>query len=644
MIGLLGWLVSSFFLFLVSYVVYPIFRTRRTSLNLVIFAFLLIFLTTAYVFLFGLAGMLAPAPLTLGSLAGMLVIGLTPAPRRRVMALPGSFRQAIKMAREIWISLPRWLRWLTIGFTGVNLVRFAFLTWSLPPFVWDSLTYHLTNVAEWTQRGKIGLFETSVVRIHNAANYEVFTTWFTVFLHHDVVIELAGLPAYLLSILSVYAIGRMLSFSRPASWVAGLAFASTPALLIASTGTKNDPHMAAYYLAGLALLLHLRHTEISRQAENKLGVMVVWALVFFLALGTKAYILHLLPGWLFIAFLGVDGSLTQGWRSWGSNVKNGVLQFLDGKMSARMVLVLLLIVGAALGMYWNVRNWLLTGNPFYPYGVAVETEQVFEGAGKTIPLSFSRLIENLGSLADKFGDRSAMIMPDLPETTGWGWIVYGLGLPALVWSILHKKSLRLLSAAFALSFIFLYMSTRPSPWNMRYATWFPGIFTLAVAALWDWIPPMARLLRRVMTSLFVFSVSMNLLVTLNYGRIPIGQFKRMLELPTTKRDSARLRITVPGEYQRALDLVPEDEILGYFVHQNGFIYPLYRSDYSQHLAFIPLQEIGGCEELRLEMVHRGTMWLFLWRADTSSQDLVNVCVQADFLVERENGLYELVQR
>jgi hypothetical protein len=456
------------------------------------------------------------------------------------------------------------------------------------------------------------------------------------------VVELAGLPAYFLSILSVYAIGRMLSFSRPASWVAGLAFASTPALLIASTGTKNDPHMAAYYLAGLALLLHLRRSEISQEVENALGVMTILALVLFLAFGTKAYILHLFPGWLFIAFLGVDGSVSQGWRSWGSHMKKGILQFHDWKNSARLILVMLLMVGAVLGMYWNVRNWLLTGNPFFPYGVAVETEQVFEGAGKTIPLSFSRLIENLRSLVDKFGDRSAMIMPDLPETTGWGWIAYGLGLPALVWSVLRKKSMRLLSAAFAISFIFLYMSTRPSPWNMRYATWFPGILTLAVAALWDWIPPVAKSLQRVMMGLFVFSLGMNLLITMNYGRIPIGQFKRMLELPTAERDAARLRITVPAEYQSALDLVPADEILGYFVHQNGFIYPLYRSNYSQRLAFIPLQEFDGCAALRQKMVHMETTWLFLWRADPSSEDLVNECVQADILVEREKGLYELV--
>lgn len=641
LIGALCWLVSSLFLVLAAYLVYPLFRTHRPSLNIVIFVFLLIFLTTATTFLFGMAGQLKPLPVALASLAGMVVCGLLAPTRTRIMEMPKSVMQIIQLVKDAWSSMPRWLQWVAIFFAGVSLVRFVFLSWALPPFVWDSLTYHLTNVAEWTQRGRIELFETSVVRIHNAANYEVLATWFTVFLHHDVIIELAGLPVYFLAFLSIYAIGRTLSFSRTASFVAGLAYASTPALLIATTGTKNDPHMAAYYLAGFVLLLQLRKMDTSQEGANILGLMAVWVLVFFLALGTKAYILHLLPGWLFAAFVGTEGTILRGLKRWGTLLRRGYAEVLGLKNSARLALILILLAGAILGLYWNARNWLLTGNPFYPYGVAVETEQVFEGAGKTIPLSVSRLIENLSSLTDKFGDRAAMIMPDLPETTGWGWIAYGLGLPALVWGCVRKREIRLLTTAFALSFTFLYMSTRPSPWNMRYATWVPAIFVFAVAALWDWIPDTAKALRGGVASLLVFSLGMNLVITLNYGRIPLGQFKRMLELPAIQRDASRLRITVPQEYQDALDLVPVDEKLGYYVHQNGFIYPLYRSDYSQRLTFIPLQDIEGCEQLRLEMTRRGTGWLFLWRAESSRLNLVNSCEATEMLSQRGEGLYEL---
>jgi hypothetical protein len=38
--------------------------------------------------------------------------------------------------------------WSVLRVMNVRL-RFVFLIWALPPFVWDSLTYHLTNVAHW---------------------------------------------------------------------------------------------------------------------------------------------------------------------------------------------------------------------------------------------------------------------------------------------------------------------------------------------------------------------------------------------------------------------------------------------------------------------------------------------------------------
>ncbi len=173
------------------------------------------------------------------------------------------------------------------GFCGVQPIRFAFLIVVLPPFVWDSLTYHLTNVAHWTQTGRIELFEAPVIRIYTPANYETLATWFTVFMHHDLVVEAAGLPAYGLALLAVYALARELGASRTASWLASLTYASTPALLLATTGTKNDPHMAAYFLTCLAIIAGLLNRDPDADGDNPLAHCSCWVWWCCMLLGPR---------------------------------------------------------------------------------------------------------------------------------------------------------------------------------------------------------------------------------------------------------------------------------------------------------------------------------------------------------------------
>ena len=79
---------------------------------------------------------------------------------------------------------------------------------------------------------------------------------------------------------------------------------------------------------------------------------------------------------------------------------------------------LLLCGGLLLAGYWNVRNWILTGNPFYPYEVTVGGAPVFSTGERTARLEFARLSGNLENLASKFGDKQDPIRPDLPNTTG----------------------------------------------------------------------------------------------------------------------------------------------------------------------------------------------------------------------------------
>jgi hypothetical protein len=636
---LAAWLVSSGFVLLLAFLAYRPLRSARPALNAVIYLLLAVLLTTLFAFLAGLAGLLRPAPMAAFAVVGLAAILALRGPRSSLREVPGALRTFRKGCRALWDGLPRWLQWITAAALILSVGRFAFLIWTLPPFVWDALTYHLTNVAHWTQAGRIELFETPVDRIYSPANYEVLATWFTVFLHHDALVEAAGLPAYLMGVASVYCIGRSLGGSRSAAWLAALAYASTPSLLIAATGTKNDPHMAGYYLAALALALELSGRSPAPGAGRSLGVLLSLALALLLAAGTKAYVANLLPGLLLAValFLPGMGSL----RSWRGHLDECLRQWRGISLGARAGLLALLLSGLLLGGYWNVRNWILTGNPFYPYGVIVEGSQVIQGPESYYHLGLDRMLENLANLAFKFGDKRAPVLPDLPNTTGWGWFVYTLGLPAVLWGLIRRRPVRVLCAGFLLSLVGILLSNRPSPWNMRYVVWFPALFGVAFAVLWDSWPQTGR---RVLVALLVGSLALNFSMTLNYNKISAEELRGMLALPTLRRDAADFEDNMPRAYGNAVAIVPQDALLGYNVHNNGFIYPLYRSGFSQRIVYVPFSAADTCEQIAARMRELGTRYLLVAPEQTADANIARLreCAGQETVIrERAQGLYVL---
>ena len=638
-LGVLAWLVCSLFVLMAVMCLASLLRTGRPALDALALAYLPIFVITFFLLVMGLLGRLRPLDLTLVSVtagAGLLAI---PATRRVLLGWPADVRSACRQWGEWWAGLPRPLRVFTTFAFVLSLLRFAFLILALPPFVWDSLTYHLTNVAHWTQQGRIELFTTPVTRIYNPANFEVLASWFTVFLHHDVVIEAAGLPVYVLSLAAVYVLARRVGASTAGALIGALAYAATPALLLATTGTKNDPHVAAYYLSALAIVADLLWGQ-ERVPHRVLRRLILLGLVLMLALGTKAYILHLTPGIVLLALLGGWWLRRQtAWLAWGRSLRTELRALGQG---ARLALVMLLAGGVFLAGFWNTRNLILTGNPFYPYGVAIGGGQAVGAGGRETELSLSRLSENLKDLAEKFGDTKGRIGPDLTNTTGWGWFVYGLGLPAWLWGLFRSRRLRGLSAAFVLSLLLLFLSDRPSPWSMRYAIWFPAIFAVAFAVLIDVLRQGPRMPLRLVGLLYIATLSLNFLITLNYGIIHPDRIAHMLSLPFGSRDSASLRVNMPVEYELSLSIVPRDAKLGYNVHSNGFIYPLFRSDYSQRLVYIPFTAEDTCQAVGERMQAAGTRYLFVAPEHTRDEliTFLRNCAAGDTPIrERARGLY-----
>jgi len=635
-IGVISWIINFAFILVVAYLVSRQMRSGRLILDLTIYVFLWVFFVTLFLLLAGLAGYLAAFPLGLFSLIGLVFLLAIPSTREALLFLKHDLSQLRSALRVWWEELPLWVKIVAIGFLIVSVIRIVFLVWVLPPFVWDSLTYHLTRVAQWVQDQRISIFDTPVDRIYTPANYEVFAAWFTVFIHHDVVVEAAGLPAYFLAGLSVYAIARSLEISQWASLLGAIAYLSTPALLLAVTGTKNDPMMAALYLMAVALIIDLLSGRVTAPRSGYAGRVLSLVLVLLLAVGTKPYIMHLSVGLLVI----VGGILLQDKRAghWYRDKSKSITDYWSSSIHIRIMVMILLVSGLFLGAYWYLRNWLLMGNPFYPYGISIGDAPLTPKAG-VVPFDLENLWRNLKLFVEKFGDKQNRILPDLPNTTGWGWVIYGMGLPALAWGVVRYRRIRVLAVGFLVSFLAIMISNRASPWNMRYVIWFPALLSIALAAVFDRFPDEFKVAKQGLSILFVGGLVLNLVMTVTYNLIPIRTFKEMLSRSVWERDAALLDVYMPDEYFSALAIVESEERLGYNVHVNGFVYPLYRSDFSQDLVYVPFSLDDSCEDIASEMRLRGTRYLMV--APVHSEDeiiwLLQRCANAGDVI-REQGI------
>ena len=199
-----------------------------------------------------------------------------------------------------------------------------------------------------------------------------------------------------------------------------------------------------------------------------------------------------------------------------------------------------------------------------------------------------------------------------------------------------------MAVVFLAGLIGIFMSDRPSPWNMRYVIWFPALFSLAFADWVDSLPGLNRGVEGVYAGLMVFTLAMNFAMTLNYNVIPPGKFQLMLEQGFWNRQAATLKVNMPAEYENALVYVPDDALLGYNVGSNGFIYPLYRADFSQHIVYVPFNATDSCQDVIKAMQARHTRYLFVAPEHTPDLKiaLLQECSETNSgLRQRARGIY-----
>lgn len=404
--------------------------TGRPAADLVLFLLFRFAFIMALVIATGLAGLLTP--LGLGLVSAALLAAL----------LARGERLDFPWNLDLTPGIPR----LALVFLAIFAARAVFQTLIYVPIDGDATSYHLPKVAEWARAGHLLVDLGNDPRAWFPSGLELVEAWWVIFLHHDVLIELAGLEFLLLAGAATWALAGWLGLGPFGSMVASLAVATAPGLSGQAISGLNDGAAAGLVLAGAALVVH--------RAPPAL-------LIFLggLAAGVKPTAVYALPGLLLLMFLvrKTPPSPNPGSTAW---------------IAAGLAL--------ALGGFWFARNWVYTGNPLYP----AFTKFVYDHLGRPMQRlgpSPATLIENLKVLVDfRLYDGRRPYHPILEFSAGWGPAIVACGLPTLVWALRASARMRTIAVAFAVSLASVLAQVVTDRFNLRFILWFPALPALGI--------------------------------------------------------------------------------------------------------------------------------------------------------------------
>jgi len=249
---------------------------------------------------------------------------------------------------------------LLFSFAAVILSLLAFMAFSVPPYSWDSLTYHLTFPVEWMKKGSIHIVPTPFgdqAPAYSPANGEIFFLWLMLPLGGDLFARVGGLPFYLLSALTIYCITRKVGAKTEGAFLSTSLFLITPSIMRYAGAPEVDLVALFYFLAAayfVILYLEDRNPRALALASISIG----------LYLGSKYVALAFAPPLILVSLYAIFFQ-TRKPRRWQLSLRD-VGIFLAGLL--------------ACGSFWYLRNLMVTGSPTYPVSLSLGGLTLFQGA------------------------------------------------------------------------------------------------------------------------------------------------------------------------------------------------------------------------------------------------------------------------
>jgi len=326
-----------------------------------------------------------------------------------------------------WTTLEQDLLFVGIGFivllTTINLVA--------PPGNWDSLNYHIYFPATWYREGTLTMVPLpfgDTAPPYYPVNSSLLYLWLMLPFDSLAIADIGQAPFVLITALGLYAVARQGDMPVTTARWAALLTLFVPMINVTGTlWSTNDVIFVASWLISLATVLRASRTKTIRD-------IVLAGIAIGLTIGVKGFAIAFCS--LFLPWIAV----ILWWQcrvSW---------RYAIAGITAIAIPIVLL------GGFSYIRNWLVTGNPLYPYRLTIGL------------FSFPGVIDKktLDSMLHPFAIYDLHLLPFEPGYFNIS-ILLILAIPSIFRSILQKKwSLQhIFLLLLIISYIFVFMVQLP---------------------------------------------------------------------------------------------------------------------------------------------------------------------------------------
>lgn len=465
---------------------------------------------------------------------------------------------------------------ILLAIAGILLLWIVFLGSIFPATDFDGNSYHLTFIGNVIQTQGIYDFPTSLGWLTGYPKGGEFIEMWSMFIpRNDVFVELTQIPFLILGIYALYTISIRLGVNEEGARFSSLLFLFTPIVLNQLKTTYVDVILCSLFFAAIAFTI--------QKKLSKLDLLIV-GIIYSLLISVK------FTGFLFVA-------ATVPLLVW--NIYKNLSNAKRKKVISYLSPLTIVFLPTLFGFYWYIKNYILYGSPLYPFGFKLGGVSIFPG--KTFQEFADGAIGTLADLPHGTLDRIWFTWTEQKDWfgcfynydtnfTGFGPLWFVLLIPAIITAsyIAWKKKNYLYGVVATL--ILIVFAAYPNNYYTRYTLFITAIGIISFGIV------LSNIKLKIVFAVKLVAIALSLVVI--YGNFTLcnfgtGTIKSQVLAGIENRNPGSAFANAFGPAHVYIrNIVQPGDVIAYG-SSPYFIYPLWRSDFSNKVIYLPENNEDG---------------------------------------------------